>query len=101
MGGQMMKGRLQRDVSELDMKRGPLAHDIKLSNPKPPVPGIPDEYIYLPARGFMTGRVVRKGRVIRVIDLEGQLLRMVLERRLSLREASDRMTTVPNRPRIM
>jgi len=68
----MMKGRLRPDLSELDMKRGPLAHDRELSKQRPPVPGIPDEYIYLPARGFMTGRVVKKGQVMRVIDLEGQ-----------------------------
>lgn len=67
-----MKGSLSRDLSELDMTRGPLAHDIELSQCRPVVPGEDVEYIYLPARGFMTGRLVKKGQIIRVIDLEGK-----------------------------
>lgn len=52
--------------------KGPLKHDKELSKQKPAVPGEAVEYIYVPARGFMTGRVVKKGQVIRLIDLEGQ-----------------------------
>lgn len=62
----------KRDLSDLDMKRGPLAHDIELSECRPPVPGEAMEYVYMPSRGFMTGRLIKKGQVLRVIDLEGE-----------------------------
>ncbi len=51
---------------------GPGTHDLELSQLKPSVPGEIIEHIYLPAQGFMRGRVIEKGQVIRVIDLEGQ-----------------------------
>lgn len=50
---------------------GPLAMDLELSKSKPPVPGKAEEYIYIPARGFMKARLVKKGQVIRVITLKG------------------------------
>ena len=59
------------DLSELDMTQGPLSHDMQLSERKPPVPGKNVKYIYLPARGFMSGKLIKKNQVIRVIDLEG------------------------------
>jgi len=51
--------------------KGPLEHDKELMKRKPSVPGKAVEYIYMPARGFMKGRLVKKGQVIRIIDLEG------------------------------
>jgi hypothetical protein len=51
---------------------GPLEHDLELMKQKPSVPGEPIEYVYIPARGFMPGRVIKKGQVLRIIDLEGQ-----------------------------
>jgi uncharacterized protein YcgI (DUF1989 family) len=51
---------------------GPLEHDLQLMSQKPSVPGEVLEYVYIPPRGFMTGRLVRKGEVLRMIDLEGQ-----------------------------
>lgn len=51
---------------------GPQEHDIKLSSRRPKVPGKAQEYIYLPARGFMKARLVKKGQVLRVIDVEGK-----------------------------
>jgi uncharacterized protein YcgI (DUF1989 family) len=51
---------------------GPLEHDLELMSQRPLVPGEAVEYIYIPARGFMTGRLVKKGQVLRIIDLEGQ-----------------------------
>jgi uncharacterized protein YcgI (DUF1989 family) len=51
---------------------GPLNHDLKLMKKKPSIPGQALEYIYIPARGFMTGRLVKKGKILRIIDLEGQ-----------------------------
>jgi len=50
---------------------GPLVKDWELSQQRPPVPGEPVEYIYMPARGYLSGRVLKKDQVIRVIDLEG------------------------------
>jgi len=67
-----MENSVPRDLSELDLTRGPLAHDLELSQHRPAIPGEAVEYVYLPARGFMTGRLIQKGQVIRVIDLEGQ-----------------------------
>ena len=52
--------------------KGPLEQDRKLAQRKPSVPGEAIEYIYIPARGFMRARLLEKGQVIRVIDLEGQ-----------------------------
>lgn len=52
--------------------KNPLEHDKELMQHKPPVPGEAVEYIYVPARGFLTGRLVKKGQVIRIIVLEGQ-----------------------------
>ncbi len=51
---------------------GPIAHDLELAQLKPSVPGEVIEYIYLPSQGFMRGKLIKKGQVIRVIDLEGQ-----------------------------
>lgn len=51
---------------------GPLEHDLELMKQRPPVPGEAIAYIYIPARGFMPARVIKKGQVIRIIDLEGQ-----------------------------
>ena len=45
---------------------------MELVHQKPSVPGEAVEYILIPARGFMPGRVVKKGQVLRIIDLEGQ-----------------------------
>ncbi len=52
--------------------KNPLEHDKELMERKPAVPGEAVEYIYIPSRGFMTGRLITKGQVIRIIDLEGQ-----------------------------
>lgn len=52
--------------------KNPLEHDRELMERKPAVPGKAAEYIYIPSRGFMTGRLVTRGQVIRIIDLEGQ-----------------------------
>ena len=52
--------------------KGPLEYDKELAGRRPPVPGKAAEYIYVPARGYMTGRLLEKGQVIRIIDLEGQ-----------------------------
>ncbi len=52
--------------------RGQIVRDLKLTKIRPSIPGEAIEYIYLPARGFMRGRLIKKGQVIRVIDLEGQ-----------------------------
>lgn len=51
---------------------GPLEHDLELMKQRPPVPGEAVEYTYIPPRGFLPGRVVPQGQVIRIIDLEGQ-----------------------------
>jgi uncharacterized protein YcgI (DUF1989 family) len=67
-----MKKAVPSRKDEAPPTRGPLARDLELSKQRPPVPGKAIEYIYLPARGFMKGRLVKKGQVIRVIDLEGQ-----------------------------
>ncbi len=53
------------------MNKGPLSRDKELSQQKPSVPGKALEYIYLPARGFMAARLVKRDQVIRIIDLEG------------------------------
>ena len=55
----MMKDKLPPDT-DIDMTRGPLARDIELSQRRPEVPGDAAEYIYIPARGFMTGRVLNR-----------------------------------------
>ena len=68
----MTKDIVERDLADLDMTKGPLAHEIELSKRRPAVPGEAVEYIYMPPRGFMTGRLIKKGQVIRVIDLEGK-----------------------------
>jgi uncharacterized protein YcgI (DUF1989 family) len=47
-------------------------HDQEFAYRKPSVPGKVVEYVFLPAMGFMMGRLVKKGQVIRIIDLEGQ-----------------------------
>jgi len=52
--------------------KNPIEHDKELLQRKPSVPGKEVESIYLPPRGFMRGRLVKKGQVIRIIDLEGQ-----------------------------
>jgi uncharacterized protein YcgI (DUF1989 family) len=49
-----------------------IEHDKKYATLRPPVPGEAVEYIFIPAMGFMRGRVVKKGQVLRIIDLEGR-----------------------------
>lgn len=49
-----------------------IEHDKVFALQRPPVPGQALEYVYIPAMGFMLGRVIKKGHVIRIIDLEGQ-----------------------------
>jgi uncharacterized protein YcgI (DUF1989 family) len=51
---------------------GPLQRDLELMKQRPAVPGEAIEYVYIPARGFMPARVVKKRWVIRIIDLEGE-----------------------------
>lgn len=45
--------------------------EYELTKLKPQVPGNALEYVLLPANGYMEGRLIKKGQVIRVIDLEG------------------------------
>jgi uncharacterized protein YcgI (DUF1989 family) len=49
-----------------------IEHDKKYATQRPPVPGDAIDYIFIPSMGFMRGRSVKKGQVLRVIDLEGQ-----------------------------
>ena len=51
---------------------GPLGRDLEYIKHQPEVPGKAVDFIYLPARGFMKARVVKKGYVMRLIDLEGK-----------------------------
>lgn len=52
--------------------KGPLESDLKYLQGRPSVPGEPVEYVYLPSRGFMKGRAIKKGHVLRIINLEGK-----------------------------
>jgi len=54
------------------MTKGPLDRDLELAAQRPQVPGNDAEYLYLPARGFLPARRVKKGRAIRIIDSLGQ-----------------------------
>ncbi len=47
-----------------------IEHDRKYALYRPPVPGEAIDYFFIPAMGFMKGRVLNKGQVIRIIDLE-------------------------------
>ena len=49
-----------------------LQADLKLAAEIPAVPGELLEYVYVPARGFLSARLVRKGQVIRVVDVLGK-----------------------------
>lgn len=49
-----------------------ISHDKEYAFRRPPVPGKAIEYVFIPAMGFMRGKVIKKGQVIRIIDLEGQ-----------------------------
>ena len=55
-----------------DRLKAILEHDKKYALYRPAVPGEAIDYIYAPPMGFMRGRVIKKGQVIRTIDLEGQ-----------------------------
>ncbi|MCC6889245.1 MAG: DUF1989 domain-containing protein [Hyphomicrobiales bacterium] len=55
-----------------------IEHDQKYATARPAVPGEAIEYIFIPAMGFMRGRRVDKGQVIRIIDLEGRQVPDVL-----------------------
>jgi len=72
MGEKNSKKTKTLDLSEVDTRRGPLTRDLEYIARRPTVPGEAVEYVYMPARGYMTGRLIKKGQVIRVIDLEGQ-----------------------------
>lgn len=54
------------------MNKGPLQEDLRLAGQQPEVPGKVLDYSYVPARGFLAGRVVKKGQVIRIIDTLGK-----------------------------
>jgi len=60
------------DLSEIDTGKSVITRDLEYIRSRPNVPGEAVEYVYMPARGYMTGRLIKKGQVIRVIDLEGQ-----------------------------
>ena len=62
---------LKRLYPEVEMTQGPLAEDAEIAQMSPAVPGEAVEYIHIPARGFMTGRLVKKGQVLRLINLKG------------------------------
>ena len=49
-----------------------LQADRELAEEIPSVPGTLDEYVYVPARGFFSGRLVKKGQVIRIVDVLGK-----------------------------
>ena len=49
-----------------------LTRDQEYAAQKPEVPGNSAEYIYIPARGFMEARLVKKGQAIRIITLQGR-----------------------------
>jgi uncharacterized protein YcgI (DUF1989 family) len=72
MRGKKTRGSPRRDTAEVDISRGPLERDIEHLERRPAVPGKALEYIYMPSRGFMTGRLIKEGQIIRVIDLEGK-----------------------------
>jgi len=55
-----------------EARRNVFEHDAEFTHRKPPVSGEAVEYIFLPAMGFMQGRLVEKGQVMRIIDVEGQ-----------------------------
>lgn len=54
-----------------DRLKAIIAHDQTYATQRPAVPGEPVEYVFIPAMGFMRGRRIRKGQVLRIIDLEG------------------------------
>jgi uncharacterized protein YcgI (DUF1989 family) len=55
-----------------------IAHDKTFATLRPAVPGTSADYIFIPAMGFMRGRLLKKGQVIRIIDLEGRQVPDVL-----------------------
>ena len=55
-----------------DRLKAVIEHDEEYGLRRPPVPGEAVDYIFIPAMGFMRGRVIKKGQVIRIIDLEGR-----------------------------
>lgn len=55
-----------------DRLKAVLEHDEKYALYRPDVPGEAVDYIFVPAMGFMRGTVIKKGQVIRIIDLEGK-----------------------------
>ncbi len=55
-----------------------IEHDKNYSLQKPQVPGEAVDYIFIPAMGFMKGRVINKRQVLRIIDLEGRQVPDVL-----------------------
>jgi len=48
-----------------------LDNEKKISQRKPSVPGSAVENVYVPARGFLAGKLIKKRQVVRIIDLEG------------------------------
>src|SRR3990172_7282942 len=64
--------RVDGKVSLEEARRKVFEHDKKFAFRKPSIPGKAIEYVFLPAMGFMSGRLIKKGQAIRIIDLEGQ-----------------------------
>ena len=54
------------------MTNGPLQRDRELVDNRSTVPGNEIEYIYIPARGFLSGRLLKKGQAIRIVDVLGK-----------------------------
>ena len=55
-----------------DRLKAIIAHDKQYALQRPPVPGEAIDYVFIPAAGFMRGTVIKKGQVIRIVDLEGR-----------------------------
>ena len=53
------------------MTKAPLTRDQEFAARTPTVPGNCVEYIYIPARGFLAARLVKKGQAIRIISVQG------------------------------
>jgi uncharacterized protein YcgI (DUF1989 family) len=49
-----------------------LQGDRELADNIPSIPGTITEYVYVPARGFLCGRLLKKGQVIRIVDVLGK-----------------------------
>ena len=54
------------------MTIGPLHRDLELAAQEPLAPGTAVETIYIPARGFLSARFIKKGLAIRIIDVLGK-----------------------------